>query len=90
MRRAHLIISGRVQGVGFRYRARDIAEGLGLKGWVRNLPDGRVETIAEGEDAPVEEFVKYCRKGPPGAHVSGVEISEKEPLNDLAGFDIEY
>jgi len=90
MRRVHLLISGRVQGVSFRFAAREEARELGLKGWVKNLQDGRIEAVAEGEDAPVEEFVKYCRKGPPGAHVKSVEITEEEPLNDLAGFEIEY
>jgi len=90
MRRVHLLISGRVQGVSFRFAVREEARQLGLKGWVKNLRDGRVETVAEGEDALIEEFVKYCRKGPSGAYVRGVEISEEEPRNDLAGFDIEY
>lgn len=90
MRRVHLYISGRVQGVYFRSETCDEAQRLGVKGWVRNLPDGRVETVAEGEDEAIEEFVKYCHKGPPGAVVRKVEISEENFKNEFEEFNIRY
>lgn len=90
MRRVHLYISGRVQGVCFRAEACDEAYKLGIKGWVRNLPDGRVETVAEGEDTAIEEFVKYCHKGPPGAYVRKVEISEENFKNEFEDFNMRY
>lgn len=71
LEKVHVTISGRVQGVAFRYSAVDCARSLGITGWVKNLPDGRVETVAEGERADLEEYVKWCRRGPPAAHVTG-------------------
>jgi len=71
--RASLVISGEVQGVFYRQSAVEEARSLGLDGWIRNLPDGRVEAEAEGERAAVEAFVAWCRRGPPSARVVGVE-----------------
>lgn len=88
MRRVHLFISGRVQGVCFRAETCDEAQRLGVKGWVRNLSDGKVEAVAEGEDDAIEEFIKYCREGPPGAHVRNVEISEESFKNEFEDFGI--
>jgi len=90
MRRVHLYISGRVQGVCFRAETCDEAQRLGVKGWVRNLPDGRVEAVAEGEDADIEEFIKYCHKGPAGAFVQEVKIVEEVPKDEFEDFDITY
>jgi acylphosphatase len=73
--RAHLIVSGDVQGVCFRANARDRATELGLTGWVRNLPDGDVEALAEGEEALVQEFIEWCEVGPPAARVESVEVT---------------
>ena len=72
MTRVELVVRGRVQGVFYRASARDVAERLGLTGEVRNLPDGRVEAIAEGERERLEEFIDWCRRGPPMAEVEEV------------------
>ncbi len=90
MRRVHLSISGRVQGVCFRAEACDEAQRLDVKGWVRNLSDGSVEIVAEGEDRDIKEFIKYCHKGPPGAFVRDVKISEEDFKNEFEDFDIAY
>ena len=75
--RLRILVSGRVQGVGFRYSAVDLGRRLGLRGWARNLPDGRVEVVAEGPDDDVRQMAQWCREGPPAARVSDVE---EEPL----------
>jgi acylphosphatase len=75
----HFWISGRVQGVGFRYFAKDAAEREGVTGWVRNLPDGRVEALVEGEDAAVTRVERALRQGPGGARVSDVAVDDQEP-----------
>jgi acylphosphatase len=85
---AHLVISGRVQGVGFRASTAEEAERLGLVGWVRNLPDGRVEAAVEGERAQAEAFVAWCRVGPRLAHVEQVEVTWEKARGNFAGFDI--
>ena len=66
------LVSGRVQGVGFRFFARRAAESAGVAGWARNLPDGRVETVVEGEDSAVERYLEKVRRGPMGGRVDGV------------------
>jgi len=76
---AHLVVSGLVQGVFYRQSAVDEARSLGLDGWVRNLPDGRVEAEAEGERDRVEAFVAWCRRGPPSARVDDVEATWGAP-----------
>lgn len=76
--RAHLIISGRVQGVFFRAETKRKADELGLTGWVRNNPDGTVEAVAEGELDMLERFIEWCHEGPSRASVSGVEV-RREP-----------
>jgi len=73
------VVSGRVQGVGFRYFVVREAEALGLAGWVRNLPDGQVEVLASGEGGPVDAFEGRLWQGPPHAHVTGVEFAAAEP-----------
>ncbi len=85
--RFHLHIKGRVQGVYFRELTRQLAEQLDLGGWVRNLSDGQVEAVFEGDPARVAQAVAWCRKGPPGAWVSGVETRDEEPLGET-GFRI--
>ena len=86
-RAVRLVVSGRVQGVGFRWFARREALELGLAGWVRNLPDGRVEALAAGEPGAVATFVDRLRQGPPGSRVAGVEEEPAVPP-DRDGFDI--
>ena len=88
--RAHLFISGRVQGVFFRTTCRDEAAALGLTGWVRNLGDGRVEAVAEGERDKIEALIRWCKRGPSGAAVSGVEVNWGEPKGEAGDFRITY
>ena len=84
MKRAHVFISGRVQGVWFRASTKDRADELSLRGWVRNLPDGKVEAVFEGDDRAVEEMVEWCRHGPPMARVDGIEISYEKPQGETS------
>ncbi len=86
--RVHLLAAGRVQGVFFRKSAADEARRLGLCGWVRNLPDGRVEAEAEGERAAVEALVAWCRRGPPAARVDDLAVTWVEPCGGLGPFAI--
>ncbi|MBS7641552.1 MAG: acylphosphatase [Candidatus Bathyarchaeia archaeon] len=86
--RAHVFVSGRVQGVFFRANARREALKLGVKGWIRNLPDGRVEAIIEGEEDKVKMMVEWCRRGPPGAIVSRIEIYWEPYRGEYTSFDI--
>ena len=72
----HLLISGRVQGVGFRYSMGEEAERLGVTGWVRNRRDGTVEAIVDGATDAVDALISWARCGPPSAHVTEVRISE--------------
>lgn len=72
--RVHIFVSGRVQGVGFRYSAMQQAQELGVTGWVRNTHDNKVEAVFEGDEKTVEEMAVWCKKGPPMAHVTDVEI----------------
>jgi len=87
-RRVHLFVSGRVQGVFFRAHTRDLARSLGLSGFVRNLPDGRVEIVAEGEEKALEKLVSFARQGPPLAQVTGVEVRWEAPTGEFPGFSI--
>ena len=82
------VISGRVQGVGFRYFAAEAAAREGLHGWVRNLPDGRVEAVFEGPRPAVDEMVGWCQDGPPAARVGSVDVVWEDP-EGLAEFDYE-
>ncbi len=86
--RAHLLVSGRVQGVAYRQSTVDAARRLGLAGWVRNLPDGGVEAVAEGARAEVEALIAWCRRGPPLARVDGVSVAWEAPRGEGGPFDI--
>ncbi|MBI4850112.1 MAG: acylphosphatase [Nitrospirae bacterium] len=88
--KVHVIISGLVQGVFFRASTRDMAVTLGLKGWVRNLPDGNVEAVFEGPVEKLKQAVQWCRKGPSGASVIKVEEKWQEYSGKFRGFDIRY
>ena len=88
--RIHLHISGRVQGVSYRRYAVREARSLGLTGWVRNLADRRVELVAEGEEASLEELVSRCWKGPSLAIVRGIDVEREPPTGDLDSFSIRY
>ena len=74
MIRAHVVVKGKVQGVWYRQSTMDQAESLGLAGWVRNLPGGEVEAVFEGEEDVVEEMLAWCRRGPPLARVTGMDV----------------
>jgi acylphosphatase len=89
IRRASLRIKGRVQGVFFRESARREAERLGVHGFVRNLPDGDVEAVAEGPREALEQFVTWCHKGPPAARVEHVTVTEQPPTQQLSRFTVE-
>jgi acylphosphatase len=86
--RAHVRITGRVQGVGFRYATADEAQRLGLAGWVRNLDSGRVEAVFEGQRARVEAMLRWCQAGPPGSFVQDVHVEWDEPVEGLNSFEI--
>ena len=86
--RAHVYISGNVQGVFFRDSTRQKAEELGLNGWVENTPDGRVEALFEGPADAVQEMLDWCKKGPAQADVEDVETEREEPEEDLRGFEV--
>lgn len=84
--RAHVLISGVVQGVGYRFSTQDMALLLKLNGWVRNLRDGRVEAVFEGQPERVDEIIRWCHQGPPAAVVEQVTV-EYEPPEGLRGFE---
>jgi acylphosphatase len=79
MRRARVVVSGRVQGVFYRASCAREAEARGLTGWVRNRPGGDVEAVFEGLDAQVEAMIAWCREGPPAARVETIEIRDEPP-----------
>lgn len=84
-RRVHVLVSGQVQGVGYRISTAQAAEALGVQGWVRNLPDDRVETVFEGTPDSVEEMIRWCHRGPRAAVVTEVVVTDEE-LENLQGF----
>jgi acylphosphatase len=83
-----VVVHGRVQGVGFRYSLVDAAQEAGATGWVRNRRDGTVEAFVQGEAAAVESLVGWCRRGPPGARVTTVDVSDAPPDENLVHFDL--
>jgi acylphosphatase len=89
-KRLHLFISGRVQGVFFRANTWKTARSLGLTGWVRNLPDGRVEVILEGDAEAAAKMLAWCQEGVPPARVDGVEIREEAATGEFGDFRIAY
>jgi acylphosphatase len=88
MRKVKILVSGRVQGVYFRAFTQNKAKQLGVKGSARNLPDGRVEIIAEAEGGTIEDFIRWCHKGPVTARVDHIEITELQPDEQLTSFDV--
>ncbi|MEM2896062.1 MAG: acylphosphatase [Candidatus Bathyarchaeia archaeon] len=88
--RAHVYVSGRVQGVFFRSETKERAEAYGIKGWVRNLPDGRVEAVFEGEKEKVDKIVEFCKSGPPGAIVKSLDIIWEEWKGEFKDFRVRY
>lgn len=91
MRQVRLYITGRVQGVFFRAETQIAAKGLNINGWVRNLPDGRVEALIEGEDTDVDKMIAWCHQGPPAARVENVVIREEHCTGgEFRDFAIKY
>ena len=85
--RRRVVVSGHVQGVFYRVSCAERARARGLAGWVRNLPDGRVEAVFEGPPDDVELLIAWCRRGPTGARVERTAI-EDEPVTGATGFDV--
>lgn len=90
LQQAHLFVQGRVQGVFFRAFTRKVAAGLGLNGWVRNLYDGRVEAVIEGERDLLDQAIRELRKGPPGSYVQDIDITWGSASGEAKGFEIRY
>ena len=88
-RQFEIRVLGRVQGVGFRYSARNQARALGLKGWVENQPDGSVTAIIQGEEKQCLSFIQWCRKGPGYSWVERVDVSERPP-SEMSPFTVRY
>ncbi|MBI9083428.1 MAG: acylphosphatase [Desulfobacterales bacterium] len=87
-KRAHLRISGIVQGVCFRWETTRSARALGVTGWVRNRSDGSVEVVCEGDRANVEAFIDWCRKGPQMARVDAIQLEWGSPLGGFEAFEV--
>ena len=88
--RVRLIIEGRVQGVWFRDSTRKVANSLGVTGWVRNLPDGNVEAVAEGPAEQVQKLVEWCHQGPPYAKVTNVQQFQEQWKGEFRDFEIRF
>ncbi|MFH0702527.1 MAG: acylphosphatase [bacterium] len=86
--RVHVYISGRVQGVGYRYSAILQAEKLGITGWVRNTHDNKVEAVFEGEENVIEEMLVWCKKGPSLAFVTDIEIQKRAYTGEFTSFTV--
>ena len=88
--RAHVFYSGRVQGVGFRYETESMAQRLGLKGWVKNLTDGRVELVCEGAKAKIESLLSEVRESSLGRHIKNVDCVWEKPTQTYEDFRVEF
>lgn len=89
MLKKHIFISGRVQGVGFRHFTRKNAESLGITGWVKNLPDGRVEAVFQGSEEQIEELIQRCKNGPIASYVQDIEAEKDLGDEDFDDFSVE-
>jgi len=90
MKRIHVYIRGRVQGVFFRAATRRFATTLNLTGWVRNMDDGRVEAVFEGEDSDMEKMIAWCKVGPPSSKVENVTTTEEQYKGSFHDFGIKH
>ncbi len=88
--RAHVFVSGRVQGVSFRWNTQHMAQRMELTGWVRNLWDGRVEAIFEGPEPTVRKAVSWCHQGQRPARVDDIDVSYEKPTGDFKSFRITW
>lgn len=84
----HIYISGRVQGVGFRHFTRKNADKLGVTGWVKNLPDGRVEAIFQGTGERVNELINRCKDGPISSYVKDIEVTDVDGSQNYRSFEV--
>ncbi|MDP8951571.1 MAG: acylphosphatase [Actinomycetota bacterium] len=85
--RAHVYVSGKVQGVNFRGALQEEAQSQGLNGWVRNLQDGRVEAVFEGDSETVRRMIEWCESGPSSANVDDVFVEQESP-EGVSGFEV--
>ena len=90
MIRAHLLIRGRVQGVGYRAGVKRMANHHNLKGWVKNLPSGDVEAVVEGGEEMVDRLIQWCHRGPTGAHVTEVRVEKEEATGEFTEFGVRF
>ncbi len=88
--RAHVLVNGRVQGVFFRAATKREADSLGVKGWVRNTPEGEVEAVFEGEEDVVKMMVDFCKHGPPRAKVTNVDVTWENFADEFRSFTVGY
>jgi len=86
--RAHVFIRGRVQGVFFRSETRREATRRDVTGWVRNLSDGRVEAVFEGEESSVTDLIEFCRKGPSHARIAGIDVDLQDYVGEFESFEV--
>ncbi|MEQ8524539.1 acylphosphatase [Gracilimonas sp.] len=86
----HIFISGRVQGVGFRHFTKTNARSLGVKGWVKNLQDGRVEAVLQGDEKLVNQLIEKCKKGPRSAYVQNLDVKEENSGESYTTFDVRF
>jgi acylphosphatase len=88
--RAHVFVSGRVQGVFFRSETKHKADRYDVKGWVHNLPDGRVEAVFEGEEEAVKALIEFCKRGPSGARITNVDLRWEKFTGEFGAFKVRY
>jgi acylphosphatase len=88
--RAYVFVSGRVQGVYFRLNTKNVATRHKVTGWVRNLPDGRVEAVFEGDEMDVNEVIEWCHVGPPKSTVQDVSVKFQKYTGEFIGFNVSY
>jgi len=88
--RAHVVVAGKVQGVFYRAETASKARRLNVTGWIRNLPDGRVEAVFEGEEANVEKMIDFCRRGPPNAYVVSTDVRRQDWRGEFHNFTVRY
>jgi acylphosphatase len=88
--RAHIFVTGKVQGVYFRQNTKQVATRHNVTGWVRNLPDGRVEAVLEGDQMAVNEVIEWCHVGPPKASVQDVKVKFEKYTGEFVDFSVSY
>tara|TARA_B100001750_G_scaffold93590_1_gene73819 strand:+ start:192 stop:470 length:279 start_codon:yes stop_codon:yes gene_type:complete len=90
LKRIHIFVTGRVQGVFFRQSTKVVAIKNNVNGWVRNLDDGRVEIVGEGEESNINSFIDWCKTGPANSRVDEFELSEENITNEFKIFEVRY